>query len=53
MYDDGTQGDETPQDGTYSLNIKLTIQEPGKKILKAKVIDRIGWEGGKEAMNEG
>lgn len=45
MFDDGTFGDETANDGTYSLNLKLTVAESGERALKATAIDTLGWEG--------
>jgi hypothetical protein len=47
MFDDGTRGDETASDGTYSLNLSFQPKSTGEKVLEATATDRLGWEGKK------
>jgi len=45
MYDDGTHGDESSDDGIYSIGIKVYEDvEAGSKRMRVVVMDRSGWE---------
>lgn len=44
MYDDGSHGDKLAGDYIYSLDISLTPERSGEKILRAVAVDRLGWK---------
>ncbi|MCU0640911.1 MAG: S-layer homology domain-containing protein [Candidatus Margulisbacteria bacterium] len=45
MFDNGTAGDETAGDLTYSLNLSYQPKEAGDKVFRVTVTDKLGWEG--------
>jgi len=45
MYDDGTGGDDTPNDLIYALNLSFDPLSAGTKTFWLSATDKLGWEG--------